>query len=201
MATSGPKIIAGLGNPGPEYADTRHNVGFWFVDALARQHHLTFRSERRFFGDLCRLMAGPAQCWLLRPATYMNHSGRAVASLAQYYSITPAAILIVHDEIDLPPGQAKLKFGGGHGGHNGLRDIIQQLGSSDFYRLRIGVGHPGHRDHVVPYVLGRPSADDRLAIEGSMARALDEMPRLLEGRYEMVMNELHRGSPPPDAGS
>lgn len=201
MATTGPKIIAGLGNPGPEYADTRHNVGFWFVDALARQHNLTFRPERRFFGDICRLTAGASHCWLLKPDTYMNHSGRALAALAQYYDIVPDSILIVHDEIDLLPGQVKLKFAGGHGGHNGLRDIIQQLGSSDFYRLRIGVGHPGHRDHVVPYVLGRPSAEDRLAIEDCITRVLAEMPGLLEGQYEKVMNELHRRSPLPDSDS
>lgn len=191
MANTGPKLIVGLGNPGPEYADTRHNVGFWFVDALARDHHLTLRSERRFSGAVCQLGTGGHRCWLLKPETFMNRSGHAVVPLAQYYNIEPASILVVHDEIDLPPGQLKLKFSGGHGGHNGLRDIIRQLGSSDFYRLRIGVGHPGHRDHVVPYVLGRPATEDRHAIEACINRVLAEMPRLLQGEYEKVMNVLH----------
>lgn len=192
MATTGPKLIAGLGNPGPEYADTRHNVGFWFVDALAREYQLTFRVERRFSGAVCQLATGPERCWLLKPGNYMNRSGHSVAALAQYYDVAPASILVVHDEIDLPAGQVKLKFSGGHGGHNGLRDIIRQLGSSDFYRLRIGIGHPGHRDHVVPYVLGRPAVTDREAIEDTIARTLAEIPRLLQGEYEKVMNELHR---------
>lgn len=192
MATTGPKLIAGLGNPGPEYADTRHNVGFWFVDALAREYQLTFRTERRFSGAACQLAADSQRCWLLKPGTYMNHSGQSVAAMAQYYDVAPASILVVHDEIDLPAGQVKLKFSGGHGGHNGLRDIIRQLGSSDFYRLRIGVGHPGHRDHVVPYVLGRPAVTDREAIEEVIVRTLTEIPQLLQGEYEKVMNELHR---------
>lgn len=186
-----PFLIAGLGNPGPEYAETRHNAGFWFLDALARKHHVDLRSDKRCAGDVGELMAGNHRCRLLKPTTFMNHSGRSLAALANYYNISADQIVVVYDEIDLPPGSVKFKFQGGHGGHNGLRDIIQHLGTPDFHRVRIGVGHPGHKDQVVPYVLGRPSKSDCELIVQSIDRMLDEVPALLRGEYEALMHRLH----------
>lgn len=189
-----PLLIAGLGNPGPEYAETRHNAGFWFLDALARKHHVDLRSDKRCGGDVGELIEGDHRCRLLKPTTFMNHSGRSLATLANYYNIPADQIVVVYDEIDLPPGTVKFKFQGGHGGHNGMRDIIQHLGTPDFHRVRIGVGHPGHKDQVVPYVLGRPSKSDRELIDQSIDRMLDEVPALLRGEYEPLMHRLHSNS-------
>ena len=186
-----PLLIAGLGNPGPEYAETRHNAGFWFLDALARKYHVDLRSDKRCGGDVGELIEGGSRCRLLKPTTFMNHSGRSLAALANYYNIPADQIVVVYDEIDLPPGSVKFKFQGGHGGHNGMRDIIQHLGTPDFHRVRIGVGHPGHKDQVVPYVLGRPSRSDRELINQSIDRMLDEVPALLRGEYEPLMHRLH----------
>lgn len=192
---AGPKLIAGLGNPGAKYAETRHNVGYWLADALARRYSVQFRSAQRFAGETGQLSSGTERCWLLKPTTFMNLSGRSVAALAGYFNIPPAEILVVYDEIDLPPGTVRLKFRGGAGGHNGMRDIIQHLGTPDFYRLRIGVGHPGYRDEVISYVLGRPSPAERRLIEESIARVIDEMPDVLRGDYEKVMHRLHTRPP------
>ncbi len=185
------RCIVGLGNPGPKYAETRHNAGFWFLDEIARRHGLTFRNESRFSGELARLQLSGQQCWLLKPATFMNRSGRSIGALARFYRIGPEQLLVAHDELDLPPGTVRLKQGGGHGGHNGLRDTIAVLGSRDFHRLRIGIGHPGHRDQVVDYVLSRPRREEEILIRQAIDRAADQLQAILEGRFQQAMNLLH----------
>ena len=185
------QLIAGLGNPGPEYERTRHNAGFWFVDALARQRADSLRHENRFHGETARIERDGQECRLLKPLTYMNRSGQAVSALAKFYRIPPESILVVHDELDLPAGTARLKKGGGHGGHNGLRDIISALGGNGFLRLRIGIGHPGHRDDVVNYVLRKASREDEELIEQSIDAALGAVPLLLAGEIERAMHQLH----------
>ncbi len=185
------QLIVGLGNPGAKYEATRHNAGFWFVDELVRHCQQGFRAERRFMSEVARCLVGGNECRLQKPMTYMNRSGQAVGSLASFFKIPLHEVLIVHDELDLPPGTVRLKRGGGHGGHNGLRDLISHLGSKDFYRLRVGIGHPGHRDQVVDYVLRRPSQEDRRLIDGAISNALDVMPAVLEGSFELAMNSLH----------
>lgn len=191
MSDQGIALIVGLGNPGPAYEATRHNVGFWFVEALAARHNGQFRPESRFHGTLCRLTSGGHDLRLLKPATFMNRSGQSLAAVVRYFSIPPERLLVAHDELDLPSGSLRLKQGGGHAGHNGLRDIIQVLGNRDFWRLRIGIDHPGDRQQVVNYVLGRPT---RAQEEGILA-ALDEaergLPELLEGHFQRAMNRLH----------
>jgi len=184
------RLIVGLGNPGAEYARTRHNAGYWFVDALLRRHGGAWRREARHQSELARATVAGVELWLQKPLTFMNASGGAVASLARFQRIEPAAILVVHDEIDLPPGAARLKHGGGHGGHNGLRDLIAHLGA-DFWRLRLGVGHPGSKDEVIDYVLQRPAAAERPLIEAALARALDVVPELLTGGPQRAMQTLH----------
>jgi PTH1 family peptidyl-tRNA hydrolase len=186
------KLIAGLGNPGPEYSMTRHNAGFWFVDVLAGHFDLAFRPESKFRSEICRLTTQDHDCWVCKPATYMNESGYAVQAISGFYKIPLEQILIVHDEIDLEAGSVKLKDGGGHGGHNGLRDIIQQTGGNEFARLRIGVGHPGDPELVTPYVLGRPSMDDRELIISSITSCMDVMTLILNGDLQKVMNKLHK---------
>lgn len=185
------RLLACLGNPGDRYIETRHNAGFWFAEEAARRHGGAFRAESRFQGEVARISVDGYDCRLIKPATYMNHSGRAVAAVARYFDVEPSAILVVHDEIDLPPGQVKLKRGGGHGGHNGLRDLISQLGSADFARVRIGVGHPGNRDDVVPYVLSRPSAEEQRAIEAAIDEAADALPLLMAGEWDRACRGLH----------
>ena len=189
--SQGIRLIVGLGNPGPRYQDTRHNAGFWWVDELARRHGAAFKAESRFHGETARLVVGGHDCRLLKPTTYMNHSGRAVSALARYYRLAPGEILVAHDELDLPCGTVRLKQGGGHGGHNGLRDTIAALGSRDFHRLRIGINHPGHRDQVVDYVLSPPRREEEILIRQALDRAADLLPDLLEGRFQQVMNQLH----------
>jgi PTH1 family peptidyl-tRNA hydrolase len=184
-------LIAGLGNPGPEHARDRHNAGFWFADALASAAGGTFREESRFHGEVCRINLDGNDVWLIKPGTYMNRSGQAVAALAGYYKVPREAILVVHDELDLPPGVVRLKRDGGHGGHNGLRDLIASLGGKDFMRLRIGIGHPGHRDEVTDYVLHSPSASDRTLIENALHEGLQVLPQILAGDFEKVMTQLH----------
>jgi PTH1 family peptidyl-tRNA hydrolase len=184
------RLVVGLGNPGREYEATRHNAGFWLVDRLAAAHGTALRNEPRFHGSVTRLQSGGRECWLLEPSTYMNASGRAVAALARFYKIEPAEMLVVHDELDLPPGGVKLKKGGGAAGHNGLKDIIAHLGA-DFWRLRLGIGHPGDRAAVVHYVLQVPRREDREAIDAAIDRALDAWPLLLEDRTEAAMLKLH----------
>jgi PTH1 family peptidyl-tRNA hydrolase len=193
MENPGIRLIVGLGNPGPDYAATRHNVGFWFVDDLAAAHGGVFRAEGKFHGELCRLTIGGADVRLLKPTTYMNRSGQSVAAVSRYFDIRPEAILIAHDELDLPVGKVRLKQGGGHAGHNGLRDTIGVLGSPDFWRLRIGIDHPGNRGQVIGYVLGRPSQEDAVSIRDALEQASGVTGDLLRGRYQAAMNRLHSG--------
>jgi PTH1 family peptidyl-tRNA hydrolase len=185
------KLIVGLGNPGPKYSETRHNAGFWFVEDLASQYRSRFLPEKKFHGEVARINLEGKDIWLLKPETYMNRSGLSVVSLAAFYKIAPENILVAHDEIDLKAGTARLKSGGGHGGHNGLRDIISHLGTKDFQRLRIGVDHPGSKDMVVDYVLKRPDSKDRQAIEDSINEALRVMPKVAAGEWEKAMHQLH----------
>ena len=185
------QLIVGLGNPGAEYEQTRHNAGFWFVDALARAAGCALRGEARFHADVARCTLHGHDCRLQKPTTFMNRSGQAVAALAKFLRIPPGESLVVHDELDLPPGTARLKKGGGHGGHNGLRDLIAHLGTQDFLRLRLGVGHPGDRSQVVDYVLHRPSREDHELINAAMQRALEVMPLAIAGEFERAMHRLH----------
>jgi PTH1 family peptidyl-tRNA hydrolase len=185
------QLIVGLGNPGPQYARTRHNAGFWFVDALADAARAAFRHAARFQSDLAGCVLDGHEFRLQKPCTYMNHSGRAVAALAGYYRIPVEAILVVHDDLDLPPGTVRLKRGGGHGGHNGLRDLIPSLGSGGFLRLRLGIGHPGHRDGVVDYVLSLPSREDRELIGEAVDAGLAALPLVVDGKLEPAMHRLH----------
>lgn len=185
------RLIVGLGNPGREYEDTRHNAGFWWVDELARAENLSFRSEAKFHGLAARGHVHGNEVFLLKPQTFMNVSGRGVGALVQFYKIAPAEVLVVHDELDLPPGSAKLKLGGGHGGHNGLKDIIAHLGTKDFWRLRLGIGHPGERSEVSNFVLNAPRKEERTLIEDAMQRALNVAPLIVEGKLEAAMLKLH----------
>ena len=185
------KLIVGLGNPGAEYEATRHNAGFWFIDHLAAHGHQAFKSEARHHGLVCKLSLQSQVCWLLKPATYMNRSGQSVASLANYFRLTPEEILVAHDELDLSPGDVRLKTGGGHAGHNGLRDIMSTLGSRDFHRLRIGIDRPNQQGAVVNYVLGRPSRGDRELILEAIDQAIDCLDDLLPGHLQRAMNRLH----------
>jgi PTH1 family peptidyl-tRNA hydrolase len=184
------KLIVGLGTPGVEYARTRHNAGWWFVDALAAQAGASWRAEPRRHGELARARIGDAELWLLKPMDYMNRSGAAVASVSGFYRVPPAELLVVHDDIDLPPGVARLKHGGGHGGHNGVRDVIAHIGA-DFWRLRLGVGHPGDRDRVIDAVLDRPTAAEQRAIDESVQRALEAVPRMLTEGAQKATHRLH----------
>jgi len=185
------RLVAGLGNPGRGYAGTRHNAGFWFVDELAGRLNATFAAEAKFGGDVAK--AGALR--IVKPMTFMNLSGRAVAAAARFFGILPAEILVIHDELDLMPGKAKMKFGGGHAGHNGLRDIQAQLGSAEFWRLRIGIGHPRDSElaqqDVVDYVLKPPRAEERAAIDEAMFRALKAWPAIAQGDMEDAMMTLH----------
>lgn len=190
MAGFSLNLIVGLGNPGSEYAATRHNAGFWFVDELVRRHGGRLKAERRYGGDAGRITVGDCGLWLFKPMNYMNRSGLAVRSICDYLHIPPEHVLVAHDDLDLPPGTARLKLGGGAGGHNGLTDVISHM-SDGFWRLRFGIGHPGHRDEVIDYVLERPSAEDRQLIEDAVLRAAGEFPRLLSEGADKVMNRLH----------
>jgi PTH1 family peptidyl-tRNA hydrolase len=185
------QLIVGLGNPGAEYEPTRHNAGFWFVDELAQRCQQSFRAEARFHSDVARCLLQGAECRLQKPQTYMNRSGQAVRALMQFFRISSEQILVAHDELDLPAGTIKLKKGGGHGGHNGLRDLISHLDSREFYRLRIGIGHPGHKDQVVDYVLKQPGKQDRRLIDDAIDAALDVMPAVIGGHMEKAMHKLH----------
>lgn len=187
------RLIVGLGNPGDEYASTRHNAGFWFVDAVARAAGASFARERRFFGEAARARLDGADVWLLKPSTYMNRSGQSVAALANFHRITPAQVLVAHDELDLPPGTVRLKRGGGSGGHNGLKDIAQAFGA-DTWRLRIGIGHPrtlGLAQEVIDFVLARPRRDELEAIERALPAAQAVVGALAAGRFEPALHQLH----------
>ena len=185
------RLIVGLGNPGPEYEATRHNAGFWWVDEFARAHGASFRADNKFHGLVARSALHGHEVHLLKPQTFMNVSGRSVGALAQFYKIEPVNILVVHDELDLPPGSTKLKLGGGHGGHNGLKDIIAHLGTRDFWRLRIGIGHPGERADVSNFVLNAPRKEEQELIDGALQRAQDVAPLIVEGKLEAAMLKLH----------
>jgi PTH1 family peptidyl-tRNA hydrolase len=184
------KLIVGLGNPGREYEGTRHNAGFHWVDRLAELLQITLKPETRFHG-LCARTQGDSEIWLLEPQTYMNVSGRSVSAVCQFYKIPIDKILIVHDELDLPPGTVKLKKGGGLGGHNGLKDIAAKLGTQDFWRLRIGIGHPGDRGAVVGYVLHPPGKEDAQLIGQAIEKSLEVWPLLVKGNCEAAMLKLH----------
>ena len=185
------QLIVGLGNPGPEYEQTRHNTGFWWVDAIAREYGASLNVESKFHGWAGRLKTGGQEAWLLKPSTFMNRSGQAVAALARFYRIPTENILVVHDELDLPPGAAKMKKGGGHGGHNGLKDIVAHLGSNDFWRLRLGIGHPGEAREVVNFVLRAPSREESDLIASAMDTSTRLLPDLLAGQFEVAMLKLH----------
>jgi len=184
------RIIVGLGNPEDKYERTLHNAGFWFVDALARKNGGNFRYEKKFDADICRINLHGEEVWLVKPQSYMNNSGQPVRGLLDYYRLGVNELLVAHDEIDLPPGTTRLKEGGGHGGHNGLRDIIQHCGP-DFLRLRLGVGHPGEKDQVTNYVLKRGSSDTEVAIGRDIDDAIAVMPELVDGGINAAMKKLH----------
>ena len=186
------KLIVGLGNPGDKYTDTRHNAGEWLIERLARRFNVSLNPESKFFGKTARTLVNGKEVRLLVPTTFMNLSGKAVGALASFYRIKPEEILVIHDELDLPPGTAKLKQGGGHGGHNGLKDIVAQLGNNnDFYRLRIGIGHPGHRDVVAGYVLNKPSPVDRDALEKVLDEATDCVEMIFKDGMVKATNRLN----------
>ena len=182
-----PKLIVGLGNPGAEYEDTRHNVGFWFVERLARELKVTLTAQGKFHGIAGRY----GDTWLLMPSTFMNRSGQAVAALARFYKILPAETLVIHDELDLAPGDIRLKCGGGNAGHNGLKDISAHYATPEFWRLRLGIGHPGDRTQVANYVLNRPRAEEQQAINEALDRCLLAWPKLAAGDYTAAMAALH----------
>ncbi|MDP3087036.1 MAG: aminoacyl-tRNA hydrolase [Methylotenera sp.] len=184
------KLLVGLGNPGDKYAATRHNAGFWWIDEVAAQTNSKLALDSKFFGFSGKLNS-KAETWLLKPTTFMNASGKAVAALANYYKITPAEILVIHDELDLPAGSIKLKVGGGHGGHNGLKDIEAALGTKDFWRLRVGIGHPGDRNEVINFVLKPPTKDEQAAIDERIYESTKLIGLLLSGEFENVMLKLH----------
>jgi PTH1 family peptidyl-tRNA hydrolase len=185
------KLIVGLGNPGRDYEATRHNAGFRWVDEFARVHEVNFKADSKFHGLVARAELHEHEVHLLKPQTFMNVSGRSVGALAQFYKIDPQQIVVVHDELDLPPGSAKLKLGGGHGGHNGLKDIIVHLGTKDFWRLRLGIGHPGERAEVSAYVLSAPCREEQVLMNEAMRRAQDVAPLIVEGKLEAAMLKLH----------
>lgn len=191
------RLLVGLGNPGPEHFATRHNAGFWWLDAVARELGATLSPERGYFGNVARVNRPEGPLWLLAPMTYMNLSGKSVAALARFFKIEPAQMLVAHDELDLLPGQVKLKFGGSSAGHNGLKDIQAQLGTPDFWRLRLGIGHPGIKSEVVNYVLRKPAPDERDAIEESIQLSLSALDTLLSGEMDRAMMKLHAKPPRP----
>ncbi len=188
------KLIAGLGNPGKKHEKDRHNVGFWFVSRLASGERVELKTVAKYHGLLGKLARPAGELWLLLPQTYMNLSGKSVGALSRYYKIQPDEVLVVHDELDFPPGVAKLKLGGGVAGHNGLKDIAAQLGTHGFWRLRIGIGHPGDKNLVVDYVLKPPPASERDLIEAALARCLEISGLLLDGDMEAAMLRLHTKS-------
>ena len=198
MAGEPLKLIVGLGNPGTEYARTRHNAGFQFVDELARRHGAVFRAEPRHRAEVARARIADAELWLLKPMNYMNHSGDAVRSVASFYKVPPESVLVAYDELDFPAGVVRLKQGGGAAGHNGMRDVIAQMGD-EFWRLRIGIGHPGDRAQVLDYVLGRPSAEDAQLMQEALLAGADAVPVLLSEGAQIAMNRLHSREPVPGA--
>ncbi|PIT07092.1 aminoacyl-tRNA hydrolase [Snodgrassella alvi] len=185
------RLIVGLGNPGSEYEHTRHNIGFDFIDELAKLWKTSLKEEKKFFGQVARVNLNVGEVWLLKPLTFMNKSGTAVQALAKFYKILPEDILIIHDELDIPCGQVRFKKGGSNGGHNGLKDIQAWLGTAEFYRLRIGIGHPGDRNLVIHYVLHKPLAQEQSLITEAMQKSLAAIPQMLTGEYSSVQQQLH----------
>lgn len=200
MRMSGIRLFVGLGNPGEKYAKTRHNAGFWWVDLIAAQSNSQLAVDTKMFGITGKLNPHGNK-WLLMPTTFMNASGKAVAALANYYKILPEEILVIHDELDLPCGQSKLKFGGGHGGHNGLRDIHAALGTNKYWRLRVGIDHPGHRNLVSNYVLKAPTKSEQEAIEESLYDSSRVLDALLAGEFDQAMLKLHTKNKQPNEDS
>ncbi|MES2416016.1 MAG: aminoacyl-tRNA hydrolase [Pseudomonadota bacterium] len=190
------KLFVGLGNPGTEYEETRHNAGFWWVDELSRELKAPLSFDKSYSGLVARTTAVGQTVWLLEPQTFMNLSGKSVGALARFFKIRHDEILVAHDELDIVPGQVKLKFGGSHAGHNGLRDIHAQLGTGDYWRLRIGVGHPGVKSEVINWVLKKPSQEHRVAIEDSVMRSLKAVPALVAGEMEKATMMIHTSTPP-----
>jgi PTH1 family peptidyl-tRNA hydrolase len=190
------KLFVGLGNPGPEYESTRHNAGFWWLDEVARELKTPLAMDKSYYGLVGRTAVNGQTVWLLKPQTFMNLCGKSVAVLARFYKIQPQEILVAHDELDIVPGEAKLKLGGSHAGHNGLRDIHAQLGTDDYWRLRLGVGHPGVKSEVIHWVLKKPSLDHRIAIDQSIDRALKALPHFLAGDMDKATMLVHTSKPP-----
>jgi PTH1 family peptidyl-tRNA hydrolase len=186
-----PLLIIGLGNPGEKYAETRHNAGFWFLDQLVRQSGSSLKLQKKLHAETGKASLEGRECILARPTTFMNHSGMAVQAIAAYYRVEPENMLIAYDELDLAPGTARFKLGGGHGGHNGMRDVLQCASSADFYRLRIGIGHPGLKEAVTPWVLSRASREQTELIRGAIGRALEAMPLFVRGEVAEAMKCLH----------
>jgi PTH1 family peptidyl-tRNA hydrolase len=190
------KLFVGLGNPGAEYEDTRHNAGFWWIDAMARDLNVNLVPDKSYFAKVARTQIKGQTIWLLEPQTFMNLSGKSVGALAKFFKIAPQEILVAHDELDVVPGEAKLKFGGSHAGHNGLRDIHAQLGTGDYWRLRIGIGHPGVKAEVIHWVLKKPMAEQRDLIQQSIARSVKAADMLMQGEMEKAMVQIHTSKPP-----
>jgi PTH1 family peptidyl-tRNA hydrolase len=190
------KLFVGLGNPGAEYEDTRHNAGFWWIDALARDLNVSLVPDKSYFAKVARTQIKGQTVWLLEPQTFMNLSGKSVGALAKFFKIAPQEILVAHDELDVVPGEAKLKFGGSHAGHNGLRDIHAQLGTGDYWRLRLGIGHPGVKSEVIHWVLKKPMAEQRKLIDESIARSVLAADMLMQGDMEKAMVQIHTSKPP-----
>jgi PTH1 family peptidyl-tRNA hydrolase len=188
-----PRLIVGLGNPGRDYEETRHNAGFWFCARLAQAWGMALSLESRFHGFVGR---SPRSIWMLLPQTFMNRSGQSVSALARFHRIAPAEILVVHDELDIPPGQLRLKFGGGMGGHNGLKDITSHLGTQDYWRLRIGIGHPGDRNEVVNYVLKPPRHEEQAEIDAAIERAIDLWPLVEKGDWNAAIQRANTNPQP-----
>jgi len=190
------KLFVGLGNPGAEYEDTRHNAGFWWTEALARQLKVSLLPDKRYFAKVARTQVNGNTIWLLEPQTFMNLSGKSVGALAKFFKIAPQEILVAHDELDVVPGQAKLKFGGSHAGHNGLRDIHAQLGTGDYWRLRLGIGHPGVKSEVIHWVLKKPMAEQRSLIQESIDRSVKAAELLIQGEMDKATVLIHTSKPP-----
>ncbi|GGX72845.1 aminoacyl-tRNA hydrolase [Saccharospirillum salsuginis] len=186
-------LIVGLGNPGAQYDATRHNAGFEYVDALARECGASWKLDTKYQAETCKVNLAGQSVWLMKPMTFMNRSGQSVGAFAQFFKIAPEQILVAHDELDLPPGVARFKQGGGHGGHNGLRDIVARLANNrNFYRLRLGIGHPGSSGEVVNYVLSKAHPDDRIRLDRAIEAAIDHTPRVVAGDWQKAMNQLHQ---------
>jgi PTH1 family peptidyl-tRNA hydrolase len=190
------RLFVGLGNPGPDYENTRHNAGFWWIDAVARTLNAQLVVDKSYHGLVARTSVNGQTIWLLEPQTFMNLSGKSVAALAHFFKISPQEILVAHDELDVVPGEAKLKLGGSHAGHNGLRDIHAQLGTDQYWRLRLGIGHPGNKAEVVHWVLKKPSLDHRIAVDQTIDRAIKALPQLLSGDMEQATRLIHTSKPP-----